>query len=105
MDLLRFIETSRILKFITSVQLRSNQQQMVPYFKDYHINDENPTIKFSKQPRDVEKMFKHFNPNTDTLDRRILWEITGRKREDDLFESSDEDDSQSGSDDGDRPPD
>jgi hypothetical protein len=43
-DILNFIRTSRQLRLLTHTVLRTNQRQLVQYFKAYHIDYEKLTI-------------------------------------------------------------
>ena len=40
-DIMNFIEASRVLRLITKVTLRKNQIQLVPFFKPYHLDEDN----------------------------------------------------------------
>lgn len=53
---------------------------MVPYFKKYHIDPDNFELPHEKQIK-TGKMMANFNPETDAIDRRILYEITRRKKD------------------------
>ncbi len=77
-DILNFIQTSRTLRLMTSIMLRPNQRQLVPYFRSYQIDKNNPKI---KKTRDipVKKLLDKFDPVNDSIDRRIYYGITNKK--------------------------
>ena len=93
-DILNFIKASRTLKLLTSVMLRKNQRQLIPYFRNYHIDPENLTLPEPSPPKSVGHMMEHFDPNDDVIDKRILYEITNRKQREERYsdETSSEDD-------------
>ena len=95
-DILNFIKASRTLKLFSSVMLRKNQRQLVPYFKSYHIDPDNLKLPENPPPSSVGHLMKNFNPNEDAVDKRILWEITGRKQAGEIFsdESSSDEESE-----------
>jgi hypothetical protein len=93
-DILNFIKASRTLKLLTSVMLRKNQRQLVPYFSRYHLDPDNLKLPENPPPKSVGHLMKHFDPKDDAIDKRILYEITNRKEETEIFSdetSSDED--------------
>lgn len=90
MDLLDLIKTGRITKFLSQFQIRRNQRQLVHYFRNYHIKDDNLHLPPVKPPKSVEQMLRSFDKN-DKTDMRILYEITGRKPEDVDMSSKDSD--------------
>ena len=89
-DIFNFVTASRNLRLLTHTVLRTNQRQLVQYFKQYHIDYKSLKVKESKTTK-VEKLTEHFDPAFDPIDKRILYEITGRKGPADHFsdESSD----------------
>ena len=91
-DLLHFIQTSRILKFMTSYSLRRNQRQLVQYFKLYHLDEDSLKLNLTKPPQSTHEMLHNFDPMINTKDHRILFEILNRKinRMDSQFENDDE---------------
>ena len=69
------------------------------FFRSYHI-DEDCRLAEKKLPETLEDLCGRdkFRPAEDVVDRRILYEITGRKQDDDdLISSTDEDEQGSGS--------
>jgi hypothetical protein len=95
-DILNFIEASRLLRLLTSVLLRPNQRQLVKYFKNYHLDLDNLELPKKVPNETLQHLMKRFNPTDDPIDKRILYEITGRKGQNDRFSdeegsSSDED--------------
>lgn len=78
-DILNFIEASRALKLMTSTLLRTNQRQLVKYFKQYHIDYSRLKVPEQNPSKSIKKLTKHFDPINDAVDKRILYEITGRK--------------------------
>ena len=91
-DLVHFIQTSRILKFMTSYSLRRNQRQLVQYFKLYHLDEDSLKLNLTKPPQSTHEMLHNFDPMINTKDHRILFEILNRKinRMDSQFENDDE---------------
>ena len=94
-DILNFIEASRALKLMTSTLLRTNQRQLVKYFKQYHIDYSKMKVPGQNPPKSIKKLTKHFDPINDTIDKRILYEITGRKEPHDKFSDEEQDSSSS----------
>lgn len=93
-DILNFIKASRTLKLLTSVMLRKNQRQLVPYFRSYHLDPDNLKLPEIASPKSVGHLMKNFDPKDDAIDKRILYEITKRKEVTEIFSdetSSDED--------------
>jgi hypothetical protein len=50
------------LKLLTSVFLRSNQRQLVKYFKHYNIDYDNLELPERKTKDSVAHLIKHFDP-------------------------------------------
>ena len=50
----------------------------MPYFKSYHIRQNNLHVKKTEEIP-VEKLLEKFNPEEDAVDRRISYEITKKK--------------------------
>jgi len=68
-----------VLKFLSKAQLASNQRGLVNYFRDYYIDDESFELKETKEMA-VEKLIgPKFDPENDKIDKRILYEVTGRR--------------------------
>ena len=59
------------------------------YFKHYHIDEDRLELPGKKPQKEVSYLTKHFDPGHDMVDKRILYEITGRRGPRDKF--SDED--------------
>ena len=78
--------------------MRTNQRHLVRYFKQYHIDYANMKPPSSKPPKSVKELTEFFNPEEDVIDKRILYEITGRKKDREKFsdEESDSDQEDSG---------
>jgi len=93
-DIFNFIQASRALKLMTSTLLRTNQRHLIKYFKQYHISYDKLKLPEQKKPKSIKKLTQHFDPINDVVDKRILYEITGRKEAKDKFS----DDEQAGSD-------
>ena len=64
---------------MTSTLLRTNQRHLVKYFKQYHIDYSRLNLAEKPPSKSVKKLTKHFDPENDVIDKRILYEITGRK--------------------------
>jgi hypothetical protein len=84
-DILNFIQASRALKLLTSTLLRTNQRHLIKYFKQYHISYDRLQLPEQKPPKSIKKLVQHFDPINDVIDKRILYEITGRKGAYDKF--------------------
>ena len=80
---------------MTSVVLRKNQRDLVPYLKPYHIDEDDLYEPSIKKEVSAGHLAKNFNPEENMIDRRILYEITKRKFPGDKYS----DDSSSGEDD------
>ena len=50
----------------------------MPYFKSYHIRQNNLHVKKTEEIP-VEKLLEKFNPEEDAVDRRIYYGITNKK--------------------------
>ena len=74
-DLLDFIKTSRILRFITSYSLRRKQRQLVQYFNAYHLDENFLQLPQEKPPQSTFEMLEKFDPKKNKNDHRILFEI------------------------------
>ena len=62
------------------------------YFKLVHSQVGEPKTKKKGEGDTVAALTKGFNPEEDIIDRRMLYEITGRRQTNDyLFSDSDED--------------
>lgn len=96
-DILNFIQASRSLRLMTSTLLRTNQRHLIKFFKQYHIDYSRLNLAEKPPSKSAKKLTKHFDPDNDVIDKRILYEITGRKDHKDKF--SDEEYDSSGSDD------
>ena len=77
-DILNFIQISRTLRLMTSIMLKPNQRQLVPYFRSYQIDKNNPNVKKTKEIP-VDKLLEKFDPENDAIDRRIYYGITNKK--------------------------
>lgn len=51
LDLLDFIEASRVTNFMSSIYLHHNQRLMVPYFRKYFLNPDNLRLPSKNQHR------------------------------------------------------
>lgn len=48
---------------------------MVPFFRQYRIDEDNPEIEVKPVNPDITHLMTHFDPDEDAIDRRILYEI------------------------------
>jgi len=75
---------------LSKASLTDEQRQLVDYFKPYTLDKKNtPIPKPVKLP--TRTLLRNFDPETSVIDRRILFEITGRKIQEDDAVYSDED--------------
>ena len=58
--------------------LRPSQRQLVPYFRSYQIDKNNPKVKKTRKIP-VEKLLDKFDPVNDSIDRRIYYGVTHKK--------------------------
>ena len=49
------------------------------HFKYYNIDVDNLTLPEKRENESIEHLMKNFDPTTDAIDKRILYEITGKK--------------------------
>ena len=63
--------------------MKRSQKKLVPYFRPYHIDEDNPELPEPKSQEPNSRTLANFNPDTDIIDRKILYEITGRKKDPD----------------------
>jgi len=68
----------------------------VRYFKAYHLDQDNLELPAKEENQAVRHLVGNFDPDNDVVDKRILYEITGRKGENERYsdeegDSSDED--------------
>ena len=61
-DILEFIETSRVLKFIASFTLRKNQREMVRFFKSYHLDQDNLELPKKAESQSTIELLEKFDP-------------------------------------------
>lgn len=64
---------------MAKAQLASNQRGLVDYFRDYYIDDDNYELKEKKMMATEKLVGPNFDPENDKIDKRILYEVTGRK--------------------------
>jgi hypothetical protein len=74
-DILNLIKTNRQTKLLTSVMLRSHQRQLVQYFKNYHIDYDDLQAPERREYKSIDHLLKKFDPDTNSVDKRILNEI------------------------------
>ena len=71
---------------VSSVTLRRNQIQLIPWFKTYHIDDNEPILPEPKQLSCFSHLMSRFTPESNDIDKKILFEITGRKKPTNIFQ-------------------
>ena len=59
--------------------MTKSQRSFIKWFKEYHIDDDEPHLPERKTAISTEEYMKKFNPAENAIDRRILYEITHRK--------------------------
>jgi len=75
--------------FISKLYLSAKQRSMVRFFKEYHIDADHPKLEIKKSSiPNINKLLEDFNPEENFIDRRILYEITGRKTNEHEFTDS-----------------
>jgi hypothetical protein len=58
--------------------LKSHQRELVRFFKNYCIDKDDPKLPECCELKPVTHLMKNFDPDNDVVDKRILYEITGR---------------------------
>jgi hypothetical protein len=58
--------------------LKSHQRELVRFFKNYYIDKDDPKLPECCELKPVSHLMKKFDPDNDVVDKRILYEITGR---------------------------
>ena len=85
----------RVLKMIMRALTKKRQRKAVQYFLKYLIEDHEATAErrsLGAHDMSAEQLIDGFDPLADKIDRRILYEITGRKlNPDDYWDDSDQD--------------
>ena len=61
------------------------------YFKHYNIDEDRLDLPAKKKQKEMSYLTKHFDPSGDMVDKRILYEITGRRGPRDKFSDEDSD--------------
>lgn len=72
--------------------MTKSQRGFIKWFREYHIDDDEPNLPERKTAISTEDYMKRFNPAENAIDRRILYEITKRKYPGEHFSDSESDD-------------
>jgi len=81
LDLFNFIEASRITRFLSELSMSKNRRSMVKHFRQYRLQIDNLFLPEPFEPS-IEKIMRGFDPNSNNVDKRILFEVTGRTHKD-----------------------
>ena len=83
MDLLQLIEESRMVKLLTEICLTIRQQCLLKYSRDYNLTMDKEMYTRLKQDidTDVWNLVKGFDHDSNVVDQRLLFMITGRGRD------------------------
>eukprot|EP00352_Strombidinopsis_acuminata_P000163 CAMPEP_0176343508 /NCGR_PEP_ID=MMETSP0126-20121128/3996_1 /TAXON_ID=141414 ORGANISM="Strombidinopsis acuminatum, Strain SPMC142" /NCGR_SAMPLE_ID=MMETSP0126 /ASSEMBLY_ACC=CAM_ASM_000229 /LENGTH=151 /DNA_ID=CAMNT_0017689491 /DNA_START=1088 /DNA_END=1543 /DNA_ORIENTATION=+ len=89
LDLLDFLEASRVTRFMSSIYLRYSQRLLIPYFRKYFLDSENLHLPDRKNHR-LADLIVNFDATANKIDQRILYEITKRKSPDVVYSDEEE---------------
>ena len=93
-DIVQILELLRINNFLAKIQLKRHQRRLIPTFRYYNLElDKLEVPDLIRPPPNVFEVLRNFDPSSNEIDRRMLFEITGKKvstQEDAFWDSSDE---------------
>lgn len=77
-DMLSMVKEKRVSNFLADVQLRPGQKQLVAYFEDYYLNDENLHLPAKASTvKILEDLEEDFSPKDNEMDAMIMKAILG----------------------------
>ena len=90
-DLESLIYNMRVLKMIIRAVTKKRQRKAVQYFKRFVVNDDKEVEQdMVSHNMTAEQLIDGFDALSDNYDKRILYEITGRKlNQEDYWDDSD----------------
>ena len=90
-DLESLIYNMRVLKMIIRAVTKKRQRKAVQYFKRFVVNDDQEVEQdMANHNMTAEQLIDGFDALSDKYDKRILYEITGRKlNQEDYWDDSD----------------
>ena len=96
LDIVELIRSTRYSRVLSKIKLKKIQRSLIGSFKNYNMNSEKP-FRVEKLRAKVAKKydldFSDLSPESDLIDRMILYQITGHRipGQDYPFTLSDED--------------
>lgn len=89
LELENIVSTKRIQSFALKNWMTRRQRLSVKYFKRYNIVDSQIDKECHHKSMSIDRIVDECKPDEDPIDRRILYELTGRKAfEDDYLDDS-----------------
>eukprot|EP00352_Strombidinopsis_acuminata_P002032 CAMPEP_0176383498 /NCGR_PEP_ID=MMETSP0126-20121128/33556_1 /TAXON_ID=141414 ORGANISM="Strombidinopsis acuminatum, Strain SPMC142" /NCGR_SAMPLE_ID=MMETSP0126 /ASSEMBLY_ACC=CAM_ASM_000229 /LENGTH=102 /DNA_ID=CAMNT_0017748611 /DNA_START=312 /DNA_END=620 /DNA_ORIENTATION=- len=88
LDILHYIEGARKARFIGQMYMSKSQGHMVRYFRRYALTAKHLFQQHIDYDPTSDELLEDFSPESNLTDKRILFEITGRKLDDSNKDSS-----------------